>query len=57
MNKRQTALLLALAKRLEKKEPSKELAIKSLSSAGIVTKEGKITKRFPNLDRVVSSVE
>jgi hypothetical protein len=54
MSKRQTSLLLALAKRLEKKETSKEVAIETLRSAGIVTKDGKITKAFPNLERVLS---
>lgn len=57
MDKTQTALLLALAKRLEKKQNSKEAAIKSLSSAGIVTKQGKMTKDFPQLQRVLSIVE
>lgn len=57
MNKTQTELLIALAKKLEKKASSKELAIKSLSSAGIVTKEGKMTKSFPNLERVLSVAE
>lgn len=54
MNKKQTSLLLNLAKKLKKEDSSKELAIKSLSSAGIVTKEGKITKSYPNLERILS---
>ena len=54
MTKIQTSLLLALAKKLEKKQTSKESAIKSLNSAGIITKEGKITKAFPNLERILS---
>ncbi|WP_155960809.1 MULTISPECIES: hypothetical protein [Flavobacterium] len=57
MNKSQTSLLIALAKKLEKKQSSKESAIKSLSSAGIVTKEGKMTKSFPNLKRILSVTE
>ncbi len=57
MNKTQASLLLALAKKLEKKENSKEAAIKSLSSAGIVTKKGEVTKAFPNLERVLAIVE
>lgn len=57
MIKKQTSLLLALAKKLKKETTSKELAIKSLSSAGIVTKEGKMTKSFPNLNRVMSVSE
>ena len=57
MNKKQTSLLLALAKKLKKENTSKELALKSLSSAGIVKKEGKITKSFPNLDRILSVAE
>lgn len=55
MNKSQTSLLLDLAKRLKNESRSKEHAIKSLNSAGIVTKEGKITKSFPNLERVLSA--
>ena len=54
LNKTQTSLLLALAKKLEKKENSEETAIKSLSSAEIVTKNGKVTKSFPNLERVLA---
>ena len=54
MNKSQTTLLKALAKKLKEKETSKESAIKSLSSASIVTIEGKITKSFPNLERIIS---
>ncbi len=57
MNKTQPSLLLALAKKLKKENTSKDLAIKSLSSAGIVTKEGKLTKSFPNLDRILSVAE
>ena len=57
MKKTQTSLLLALAKKLKREQTSKELAIRSLSSAGIVTKEGKVTKSFPNLERVLSVVE
>ncbi len=57
MNKTQTSLLLALAKKLEKKGNSKEIAIKSLSSAGIVNKKGKVTKTFPNLERVLTVAE
>ncbi|MGY5351071.1 hypothetical protein ACXGQW_00620 [Wenyingzhuangia sp. IMCC45533] len=57
MNKTQTSLLLALAKKLEKKGNSKEVAIKSLNSAGIVNKKGKVTKAFPNLERVLTIAE
>lgn len=57
MIQKQTSLLLALAKKLKKETTSKELAIKSLSSAGIVTKEGKMTKSFPNLERIMSVSE
>ena len=57
MSQTQTSLLLALAKRLEKKQTTKESAIKSLNSAGIVTKEGKISKAFPNLQRILSVTE
>lgn len=57
MKKEQTSLLLALAKKLKKRDASKESAIKSLSSAGIVTKNGKLTKSFPNLERVLSVTE
>jgi predicted transcriptional regulator len=54
MNKTQTSLLLDLAKKLEKENSTKELIIKSLTSAGIVTKKGDITKSFPNLERILS---
>lgn len=57
MNTNQTALLKALAKKLEKKKYSKDIAIKSLNLAGIVTKDGKITKFFPNLERITSITE
>ena len=54
MNEVQTKLLLALAKKLGKKKKSKERAIKSLSSAGIMTAKGNLTKEYPNLKRVLS---
>ena len=57
MNKTQTTLLLALAKKLKRERTSKKMAIKTLSSAGIVTKEGKVTKSFPNLERLLSIAE
>jgi len=57
MKKEQTSLLLALAKKLKKEETSKESAIESLSSAGIITKTGKMTKSFPNLERVLFVAE
>jgi len=57
MNEGQTKLLLALAEKLGKKENSKKRAIKSLSSAGIITTEGKLTKDYPNLKRVLSIAE
>jgi len=57
MKKEQTTLLLALAKKLKKENTSKESAIASLSSAGIITKKGKISKAFPNLERVLSVAE
>ena len=54
MKKEQTSLLLALASKLRKAQTSRESAIKSLNSAGIVTKSGKMTKSFPQLKRVLS---
>lgn len=57
MKKEQTSLLLALAKKLRQEQTSKESAIESLSSAGIITKKGKMTKFFPNLERVLSVAE
>lgn len=57
MKKEQTRLLLALAKKLKKENTSKESALASLSSAGILTKKGKMTKDFPNLKRVLSVAE
>ena len=55
MHKTQTSLLLELAKKLKKEDTSKEMAIKSLCAAGIVTKDGQISKSFPNLKRVLSA--
>lgn len=57
MAQSQTALLFELAKELAKQENSKELAIKSLHEAGIVNKNGKISKKFPNLDRLATAVK
>ena len=57
MEKEQTSLLLALARKLKRENPSNEAAIASLSSAGIITKKGKMTKAFPNLKRVLSVPE
>ncbi len=57
MKKEQTTLLLDLAKRLNKENSSKESALASLSSAGIITKNGKLTTAFPNLERVLSVAE
>ncbi|CAA0149780.1 hypothetical protein TMP248_100003 [Tenacibaculum maritimum] len=57
MKKEQTSLLVALAAKLKKEQTSKEAAIASLSSAGIITKKGKMTKSFPNLERVLSVAE
>ncbi|MFK7750091.1 MAG: hypothetical protein AB8B65_16990 [Kordia sp.] len=57
MKKEQTSLLLALAEKLKREQPSKESAIESLSAAGIVTKNGKLTKSFPNLKRVLATAE
>ena len=57
MKKEQTSLLVALAAKLKKEHTSKESAIESLSSAGIITKTGEITKSFPNLERALSLAE
>lgn len=57
MHETQTSLLIALAKRLEKAENSKEISIKTLNSAGIVTKKGEISKSFPNLARILAAAE
>lgn len=57
MNKTQTTLLLALAQKLDKIERSKDSAIESLFSAGIVNRNGKITKSFPNLERILTVSE
>lgn len=54
MENKQTTLLLSLAKKLEQKQSSKEAALKTLCSAGIMTKSGKVAKSFPNLNRVIS---
>lgn len=45
---------MTLAKKLEKNQSSKEAALKSLNSAGIITKSGKVTKSYPNLNRVLA---
>jgi predicted transcriptional regulator len=54
MDKKQTSLLLTLAKKLGKSASSKESAMKSLHSAGILTKKGKLAKSYPNLNRVIT---
>jgi len=54
MNNKQTYLLLSLAKKLEKNERSKESAMKTLTSAGIITKSGKVAKTYPNLSRAIT---
>ena len=55
MKKKQTTLLLELAKRLTKEKRTKEVAFNSLKSAGLLTATGKVTKNYPNLNRVISS--
>jgi hypothetical protein len=57
MKKEQTSLLVALAKKLKNEHSSKEAVMASLNSAGIVTKNGKMTKSFPNLERVLCVAE
>lgn len=54
MKKEQTSLLIKLARKLQEEETSKESVIQTLSSAGIVTKKGEMTKSFPNLKRVLA---
>lgn len=55
MEKRQTKLLLGLAKKLNSEKRSKEVAFNSLKSAGLLTSSGKLTKNYPNLNRVLSA--
>lgn len=55
MEKKQTKLLLELAKRLTKEKRSREVAFNSLKFAGILTSTGKVTKNYPNLNRVLST--
>ena len=55
MSKKQTSLLLELARKLKKENTSKEKAIISLHGAGIVTEDGEISKSFPNLKRLLSA--
>lgn len=55
MDKEQASALLNLAKKLKKETTSKEAAIKSLSSAGILTKDGKLTKPYSKLNRLISA--
>ncbi|WP_156169184.1 hypothetical protein [Kordia jejudonensis] len=57
MKNEQTSLLLALAAKLKREQASKKSAIESLSAAGIVTKTGKLTKSFSNLERVLTPAE
>ena len=57
MKKEQTSLIVKLAKKIRNDNASKSAAIKSLSSAGIVTKNGRMTKNFPHLKRVLSTAE
>lgn len=54
MDKKQTSLLLSLAKKLEQSQNSKESALKSLKLAGIIAKNGKFARSYPNLNRVVT---
>lgn len=54
MKDNQTTLLLKLAKELKKREFSKEVTMASLHAAGILTKKGNFTKKFPHLKRVVT---
>lgn len=55
MKREQTSLLIKLARKLREEETSRESVILTLSSAGIVTKKGEITKSFPNLRRVLTA--
>ena len=55
MEKKQTKLLLELAKKLNTEKRSKEVAFKSLKSAGLLTATGKVTKNYPNLFRVITA--
>ena len=55
MEKKQMTLLLELAKRLTKEKRTKEVAFNSLKSAGLLTATGKVTKNYPNLNRVLST--
>ena len=55
MEKKQTKLLLDLAKRLKTEKRSKEAALQSLKSAGLLTPSGKVNKNYPNLNRVLSA--
>ena len=57
MKKEQTSLIVKLAKKIRNDNASKSATIKSLSSAGIVTKNGRMTKNFPHLKRVLSTAE
>ncbi len=54
MDKAQATALLKLAKKLKKEPTTKESAIKSLSSAGILTKDGKLTAPYSKLSRLIT---
>jgi hypothetical protein len=55
MEKKQTILLLELAERITKEKRTKEIALNSLKSAGLLNSSGKVTKNYPNLNRVLST--
>lgn len=55
MEKKQTKLLLDLARKLNREKRTKEVALNSLKSAGLLTSSGKVTKNYPNLNRILSA--
>lgn len=57
MESNQIKLLSALAKKLKSEEKNKAKALTSLQSAKILDKNGRFTKPYKNLEKVVLSID
>lgn len=57
MESNQIKLLSALAKKLKFENNDKEKAVASLQSAKILDKDGKFTKPYRNLEKVILSTK
>ena len=49
----QIKLLNNLAKKIKAQEETKQQAVATLASAGILNKKGKLTTHYPNLARLI----